>query len=73
MHHFYLDCTSDLRLLKLAKHFSGMQHADYPKHFAIPQNRVSAFNAAAFSEGLYLKHKSSTGIYHYSSKGLINV
>ena len=69
MYYVFADYTSDLRVTSLAKHFGGLVNANLPGQFAIPQNRISAFNAAAFSAGLYLKHTSPTGIYHYSSKG----
>jgi hypothetical protein len=70
MYNVFTDYTFEYRLISLAKHFGGIKKITSTREFAIPQNRVAAFNAAAFAEGLYLKHKSPTGVYHYSSRGL---
>lgn len=70
-HSVFEDMTHEGRIKKLAKQFGGLGHPEHPNRVAVPLKHVDAFHAAATKAGMFLKHKSPTGAYHYRSTGSI--
>lgn len=59
------------KLKQIAKQFGGITHPDHPDYFGIPKAKVANFHAAANKAGMYLKHNSPSGLYHYRSRGSV--
>ena len=68
-HDVFSDATHSGNVKSFAKKFGAVDHPEHSEQFMLPKSKVKDFHTAASKAGMFLKHQSPTGAYHYSSKG----
>ncbi len=68
-HDVFSDATHNGKVKSFAKKFGAVDHPEHSEQFMLPKSKVKDFHTAASKAGMFLKHQSPTGAYHYSSKG----